>query len=119
MTKKEMYTMIREINADNADIVAFCDHEIELLGRKSNGIRKPTANQIKNEEYKKVILAYLQTHDKPMTITMMIQEIPELVNEKDEISNQKITRLVSAMYDKGNGTLNRVETKGRAYYTAK
>ena len=36
MTKREMFAEIRNIVADNAEMVAFIDHEIELLERKSN-----------------------------------------------------------------------------------
>lgn len=36
MTKKEMFTEIRKVVADNAEMVAFIDHEIELLNRKSD-----------------------------------------------------------------------------------
>lgn len=35
MTKKEMFSMIKTILADNADVVAFCDNEIALLDKKS------------------------------------------------------------------------------------
>ena len=39
MTKREMFAEIRNIVADNAEMVAFIDHEIELLERKSNSPR--------------------------------------------------------------------------------
>lgn len=35
MTKKEMFSMIKAILADNAEVVAFCDNEIALLDKKS------------------------------------------------------------------------------------
>ena len=35
MTKKEMFSMIKGILADNAEVVAFCDNEIALLDKKS------------------------------------------------------------------------------------
>jgi hypothetical protein len=35
MTKKEMFSMIKDILADNAEVVAFCDNEIALLDKKS------------------------------------------------------------------------------------
>ena len=34
MTKREMYAEIRKAVADNADMVAFIDHEVELLDKK-------------------------------------------------------------------------------------
>ena len=35
MTKKDFYNMIKDAMSDNADVVAFCDHEIELLSKKA------------------------------------------------------------------------------------
>lgn len=35
MTKKEMFSMIKGLLADNEDVVAFCDNEIALLDKKS------------------------------------------------------------------------------------
>ena len=48
-TKKEMFVEIRNVVADNAEMVAFIDHEIELLSRKSGSPRKPTQTQIEND----------------------------------------------------------------------
>ena len=36
--------MLYGLPLDNEEFVAFIDHEIELLNRKSNGKRKPTKN---------------------------------------------------------------------------
>ena len=38
MTKKEMFNLIATVNADNAEIVAFCEKEIELLSRKRSSV---------------------------------------------------------------------------------
>ena len=37
MTKKEMFAHIATVNADNAEIVEFCNREIELLNRADSG----------------------------------------------------------------------------------
>ena len=58
MTKKEMFAEIRNIVADNEEMVAFIDHEIELLERKSNSPKKPTKIQIENDGFKAEIVAY-------------------------------------------------------------
>ena len=66
MTKREMFAEIRAIVVDNAEMVAFIDHEIELLNRKSNGKRKPTKNQLENAQFKADILAVshgFKTHE--------------------------------------------------------
>jgi len=65
MTKKEMFTEIRAIVADHADMVEFIDHEIELLSRKRTST-KPTKTQRENAVIKEQITAVLT--DEPMTI---------------------------------------------------
>lgn len=91
MTKKEMYSAIREIVADNEEMVAFIDHEIELLNRKANSVRKPTKTQIENNGYKAVIVNYLTIADRSMTIKEMQAEIADLAT----LSNQRITHLLT------------------------
>ena len=63
MTKKEMFAEIRKVVADNAEMVAFIDHEIELLNRKSGSPRKPTKTQVENDGFKADILAALAEVD--------------------------------------------------------
>ena len=57
MTKKEMFVVIREAMAENAEVVAFCDHEIELLDkRNSYKSSKPTKAQLEREaQYARLI----------------------------------------------------------------
>ena len=35
MTKIEMFSAIREVVSENAEMVAFIDHEIELISKKA------------------------------------------------------------------------------------
>lgn len=91
MTKKEMFTAIRAIVADNEEMVAFIDHEIELLNRKASSVHKPTKVQIENSGFKAVIVEYLTSVDRAMTIKEMQTEIAELA----PLSNQRITHLLT------------------------
>lgn len=103
ITKKEMFAQIREVVADNADMVAFIDHEIELLSKKS-GSKKPTANQIANEAIKEDILAVVSADG--MTAT-------EVLGASDKFagfSNQKIATLLNQLVK--DGKLNKV-TEGK------
>lgn len=60
MTKAEMFTLIADLLADNEDVVAFCDHEIELLSKKrTSKSSKPSKTQIENEPIKASIIEYL------------------------------------------------------------
>jgi len=90
-TKREMYTAIRAIVADNEEMVAFIDHEIELLNRKSASPKKPTKTQIENEGCKADIVAYLTSADAPKTIKEMQADIPSLAG----LTNQRITHMLT------------------------
>ena len=90
-TKREMYTAIRAIVADNEEMVAFIDHEIELLNRKSASPKKPTKVQVENEGYKADIVAYLTSADAPKTIKEMQADITSLAG----LTNQRITHMLT------------------------
>ncbi len=98
ITKREMFAQIREIVADNADMVAFIDHEIDLLSKKS-GSKKPTANQVANEGLKDVILEVLKDSE-GMTATAVLGASDEFAG----LSNQKITALLRQLVLDGSVT---------------
>ena len=91
MTKKEMFAEIRNLVIDNEEMVAFIDHEVELLNRKSNSVRKPTKTQIENDGFKAEIVAYLTTADTPKTIKEMQAEVASLA----DLTNQRVTHLLT------------------------
>lgn len=93
MTKREMFEMIATVNADNAEIVEFCNREIELLSRKSSS-RGMTATQKANLEVKAVITAVLTDADAPLTVTEMIAD-----DRLAMYSNQKISALLRQLVD--------------------
>jgi hypothetical protein len=98
ITKKEMFAQIREVVADNADMVAFIDHEIELLSKKS-GSKKPTATQIANEGLKATILTVLEGSE-----GMTASEVLASSDEFAGLSNQKITALLRQLVLDGSVT---------------
>ena len=95
ITKKEMFTMIKAQVKDNAEMVAFIDHEIELLNKKASN-KKATKTQKANVGIKSIILAVLKGA-KPMTITEMQGASAEL----GELSNQKVSALVRQLVEAG------------------
>lgn len=97
MTKREMFAAIREIVIDNAEMTAFIDHEIELLVKKSSAERKPTKVQIENESFKTAILDYLVGVGTAKCIKELQAEIPEI----SELSNQRVTHLMTALVNSG------------------
>lgn len=105
MTKKEMFAVIREAVINNEEMVAFIDHEIELLNKKSSGVRKPTKVQLENEGFKGDIVAALTAIDKPVTIKELCEVCPSIA----ELSNQRITHLLTDLRKKGAVARNYVK----------
>lgn len=98
MTKKEMFVEIRNAVADNEEMVAFIDHEIELLSRKAASTRKPTARQLENAAIQSDIVAYLTAVDMPKSIKELQTEMEQL----EGFSNQRISQLLSALVKAGS-----------------
>ena len=108
MTKRESYAKIREIIKDNAELVAFVDHEVELLDKKnSTKSNKPTQKQKDNEVLKETILTAMAT-DKAYTVS----EICELIGVD---SNQKVSAMITAL--KNDGKVIRAYEKRVARFT--
>ena len=111
MTKKEMFAEIRNIVADNEEMVAFIDHEIELLERKSNSPKKPTKTQVENDGFKAEIVSYLTEVDTPKTIKELQAEIPSIGG----LTNQRITHMLTDLVKAE--TLTKEYVKKTPYYS--
>lgn len=111
MTKKEMFAEIRNLVADNEEMVAFIDHEIELLNRKANSVKKPTKTQVENDGFKATIVAYLATADAPKTIKELQSEIEEI----SALTNQRITHMLTDLVKAG--TLSKEYVKKTPYFS--
>ena len=111
MTKREMFNEILAVVADNAEMVEFINHEIELLNRKSSAVRKPTKNQLENEGFKADIVNYLKDADAPKTIKELQTAIPSLA----DLTNQRITHLLTDLVKAETLTKNYV--KKTPYYS--
>lgn len=91
ITKKEMYAKLREVVVDNAELVAFIDHEVELLTKKNSAKKKPTKTQVENVEIKNTILNALT--ETPVSITDLIANNVEL----SDYTNQKVSALMTQL----------------------
>lgn len=96
MTKKEMFATIATVNADNAEIVEFCKHEIELLENRK-GSKTPTKTQKANEGIMDTIARDLGKLEKPVTVTELIAGGEGLEN----LTNQKVSALLRKMVEAG------------------
>lgn len=111
-TKREYYELIKSKLTDNAEIVAFCDHEIELLDNRkktADGEKKLTPKQKENLALVETILDNME-----VDTIYSISDMQRKFEVCKELTNQKISSLVrQAMSD---GTIERVEEKGRAFF---
>ena len=101
MTKKEMFTLIANLNATNKDIVDFCNHEIELLDRKkSNGNAKANEKMDKQVE---LVYSALVGLGRPVKVSELIAEtdLIELANDSGVVSTQKVSALLKKLKDSG------------------
>lgn len=110
MTKREMFEMIKGVCANDTRITEFCEHEIELLNRKSSK-NTQTKTQIENENIKGAIVNALTEIAKPVTIT----EMQELNTEMANYSNQKLSALLKQLVE-SNQVVKTVDKK-KSYFT--
>lgn len=111
MRFEEMKNIFAEM--DRADLVEFCEKQIELLAKKNttkDGEKKLTATQKANEAIKTMLYAEMES-GKPYTITEMIKELPSVM----PYTNQKVASLVRQLVD--TNLVVRTEEKGVAYFT--
>lgn len=111
MTKRENYNALRAIVADNAELVAFIDHEIELLNKKNaRRSNKPTAKQVANEDTKGIIVEVLTDAAEPMTISDIVADDPALAG----LSTQKVSALLTQLVN--DGQVVRTSVKRKSYF---
>ena len=117
MTKKDYFNALLNIPAvgTNEDLVAFIEHELELLERKSDKKaenKKPTATQIENELIKEEILNFMEPNN-----LYSISEFQKKVPKCADLSNQKISSLLRQLLpENGTGQIERVEDKRKVFY---
>ena len=113
-TKRDYFNAIRAILAEdnnNDSLVAFIDHELELLEKKNaSRSTKPTAKQIANASIADEIYDAMQDGTS-YTISDIKALIPELANANP----QKVSAIVSKM--RKEIRVSRELVKGKAYFT--
>ena len=111
-------------------LVEFCKAEKALLAKKNtttNGNKKLTKIQTKNEEYKKFILDHLaECPTLVMTATDVMEKVLRPTYPDEVWSNQKVASLLNSLSDKydkesgelvSEGKLERIEGKGKTKTT--
>ena len=110
MTKKEMFGFIANAMKENDDVVAFCNHEIELLEKKVSKSGQ-TKTQKENAILIESIFSALATVGRPVTITELQTEVVEMSN----YSNQKLSALLKKLVDCGR--VVKTTDKKKSYFS--
>lgn len=115
LTKRDRYAQLLALNEvkANPDLVAFIEHEVELLARKNtvNGEKALTPNQIQNENFKVIIAEHMaSTPDRLFTVTELNKEVDVL----NDLSNQRISAILRQMVDAGK--VEKVVDKRKSYF---
>lgn len=91
-----------------AELLEFLDKEDKALARKAS---KPTKAQLANEPLKEAVLAVLARAEKPLGV----KEIQAADEAFADLSNQKVTSLVTALVKAGR--VVKTEDKKKALYS--
>lgn len=113
MTKRDYFTILRASYPETAsnydEVIAFIDHELELLAKKNSAEKKPTKVQEENKGIKEIILDNLT--EEGITITDLQKKVPEL----GELSNQKISALMRQLVN--DLVVVKTEDKRKSYFS--
>lgn len=118
LTKREYFTQLRALVADNEELVIFIDHELELLDRK-NSKGTQTKTQVENQKVAEMLIAELTKIGEPVTITDLMAKsevVKEYVLENgNKLTNQKISAIFKQLVDAQ--TLVKIIDKKRSLFS--
>ena len=119
MTKKDYFAQLREVVKGNAELVAFIDHEVELLTRKNSG-NSQTKTQKENEVVCEMLVNELAKIAKPITITDLMntsEVIKNYIVESTEkpLTNQKISAIFKQLTE--SNQIVKVTDKKKSYFS--
>ena len=111
LTKAQKFAMLRAIPAvaENAMLVEFIDHEVELLSKKNSAEKKPTAQQAVNAGIVTAIIEGMEPN-RLYTVTEVIKSIPACA----DLTNQRVSALLRQVVEAGK--VKRTEDKRKAYF---
>ena len=115
VTKRDMFNTIMAECASNAAIVEFCQHEIELLDKKSaKGSGKLSKTQTENVGLKGTILKVVAGYGgEGRTISGLIKENADVLGG---YTNQKLSALMRQLI--ADGLVEKTVDKKKSYFSA-
>lgn len=108
-TKKDLFLEVREVVAGNEELVAFVDHELELLNKKAS-TKSTKANNEQVALMEKIVNA-LNEIGRSVTISELQKENAEMA----EYSNQKLSAMLKKLVD--NKQVTKIVDKKKSYFT--
>lgn len=108
-TKRDLFLEVREVVAGNEELVAFVDHELELLNKKAS-TKSTKANDEQVALMEKIVNA-LNEIGRSVTISELQKENAEMA----EYSNQKLSAMLKKLVD--NKQVTKIVDKKKSYFT--
>ena len=98
LTKRDHFNALLSLSEVQANpaLVAFIEHEIELLDKKNSADKKPTAKQTENDGIKTAIVEGME-ENRLYTVTEIIKEVAEC----NELTNQRVSALLRQLISEG------------------
>ena len=107
-TKKDLFLEVREVVAGNEELVAFIDHELELLNKKAS-TKSTKVNDEQVALMEKIVNA-LNEIGRSVTISELQKENAEMA----EYSNQKLSAMLKKLVD--NKQVTKIVDKKKSYF---
>ena len=107
-TKKDLFLEVREVVAGNEELVAFVDHELELLDKKAS-TKSTKVNDEQVALMEKIVNA-LNEIGRSVTISELQKENAEMA----EYSNQKLSAMLKKLVD--NKQVTKMVDKKKSYF---
>ncbi len=113
-TKRDNFNTLLAIPAvaENADLVAFIEHEVELLDKKNSAERKPTPKQTENAGFKSDILDWAEAGVQ-YTAGDFVKGVPSIVEAG--ISVNRVTAMLTQLVN--DGAFVKTVDKRKSYYS--
>lgn len=108
-TKRDLFLEVREVVAENEELVAFIDHELELLDKKAS-TKSTKVNEEQVALMEKIVNA-LNEIGRGVTISELQKENAEMA----EYSNQKLSAMLKKLVD--NKQVTKIVDKKKSYFT--
>ena len=107
-TKRDLFLEVREVVAGNEELVAFVDHELELLDKKAS-TKSTKVNDEQVSLMEKIVNA-LNEIGRSVTISELQKENAEMA----EYSNQKLSAMLKKLVD--NKQVTKMVDKKKSYF---